>query len=158
MQLILQAHGSYTWHTKKHILKIQCAQTKVRSSTRSSLEDTPEMENVSSLNIAERTSRNLQEKQTKELRVQWINHFCQHAVDHNLDIGVLLFTLLAWRLDFEEVTSPRVVICLKDLDFQQVGKSKPWKDLTLSISPKFKYFWPGLCSLDKFVSYIIVIY
>ena len=30
--------------------------------------------------------------------------------------------------------------CLKDLDFQQEGKGKPWKDLTLSISPKFKYF------------------
>ncbi|XP_036971921.1 nuclear factor 1 isoform X7 [Acanthopagrus latus] len=64
------------------------------STSSSGLEETPETENVSSLNIAERTSRNLQQKQTKELRAQQINHFCQHAVDYNLDIGVLLFTLL----------------------------------------------------------------
>ena len=90
------------------------AQTKVCSSARPGLEETPETENVSSLNAAERTSRNRQQEQTKGIRAQWINHFCQHAVDYNLDIGVLLFTLLA---------------------FQQEGKG-----LTLSISPTFIYF------------------
>ena len=118
------------------------AHTKFRSSTRSSLEETPETENVSSLNIAERTSRNLQQKQTKELRAQRINHFCQHAVDYNLDIGVLLFTLLEWSLDFEEVTRTRPGwwFASRTWTFSRKGKAshgKTWPSpshLNLSIS------------------------
>ena len=56
------------------------AQTKEHSFTRFSLEETPETENVSSLNIAKRTLRNLKQKQTKRIRGQLINHFCQHDV------------------------------------------------------------------------------
>lgn len=78
---------------------------KVRSSTRSSLEETPEMENVSNLNIGEMTSTSIN----------------LQAVNYNLDIGVLLFTLLAGSLDF-----------------QQEGKGKPRNNLTLFISPTFK--------------------
>ena len=40
-------------------------------------------------------SSRLQAEIDKKIRAQWINHFYQQAVDYNLDIGVLLFTLLA---------------------------------------------------------------
>ena len=115
------------------------AQTKVGSSTRSSPETTPETEYVSSLNISKRITRNLQQQQTKGIRAQGINHFYQQAVDYNLDIGVHLFTP-AENFNIKEVydTSAGVVIYLKILSFQQEGRGKPRKDLTLFISPTFR--------------------
>ena len=75
----------------------------------------------------------------KEITAQRITHFCQHAVDYSLST-IVHSAGMKFGLWGNWETSGRVVICLKDLDFQQEGKGKPWKDLTLSISPTFKYF------------------